>query len=102
MEQLHLVIRGTALLAVGVVISYIGMTSVFVAEDLEFVQATVGELGSVHPRAIPLVAQDRRLRDADHQRLGDAVGIRGANDLVVADARGGVCLLGPRCRSTGR
>lgn len=57
--QLLFVIQGAALLTAGIVISYIGMTSVFVVEDLEFMQTTVDELVGAHPRLIPLVAHDR-------------------------------------------
>lgn len=57
--QLLFVVQGTALLIAGIVISCIGMTSVFVAEDLEFMQTTVEQLVGAHPRLIPLVAHDR-------------------------------------------
>lgn len=57
--QLLFVIQGVALLTAGIVISSIGMTSVFVMEDLEFMQTTVDELVGAHPRLIPLVAHDR-------------------------------------------
>lgn len=57
--QLLFVIQGAALLTAGVVISCVGMTSVFVAEDLEFMKTTVDELVGAHPRLVPLVAHDR-------------------------------------------
>ena len=57
--QLLFVVQGAALLTAGLVISCVGMTSVFVAEDLEFMQTTVEELVGAHPRLIPLVAHDR-------------------------------------------
>jgi dihydroorotate dehydrogenase len=53
------VVQGAALLTAGVVISCVGMTSVFVVEDLEFMQTTVEELVGAHPRLVPLVAHDR-------------------------------------------
>jgi len=57
--QLLFVVQGAALLTAGVVISCVGMTSVFVVEDLEFMQTTVEEPVGAHPRLIPLVAHDR-------------------------------------------
>jgi hypothetical protein len=53
------VIQGAALLAAGVTISTIGITSVFVPEDLEFMQTSAEELFGAHPRLVPLVAHDR-------------------------------------------
>lgn len=57
--QLLFVFQGMALLTGGVVISCVGMTSVFVTEDLQFMQTTVDELIGAHPRLVPLVAHDR-------------------------------------------
>jgi dihydroorotate dehydrogenase len=57
--QLLLVIHGFALLAAGIAISLIGITEVFVQEDLEFLGTTVAALSSANPRLIPLVAHDR-------------------------------------------
>lgn len=57
--QLVFIAHGLALLTAGVVISCIGMTSVFVATDLEFMQTTADALRSAHPRLVPLVAHDR-------------------------------------------
>ena len=57
--QLLLVIHGFALLAAGAVISFIGVTQVFVHEDLEFMQTTANALLSANPRLVPLVAHDR-------------------------------------------
>ncbi|HEY0377983.1 MAG TPA: hypothetical protein VGC87_13775 [Pyrinomonadaceae bacterium] len=57
--QLLLVVHGFALLAAGAVISVIGITQVFVHEDLEFMRTTVGALLSANPRLVPLVAHDR-------------------------------------------
>lgn len=57
--QLLLVIHGFALLAAGIAISLIGITEVFVREDLEFLGTTAGALSTANPRLIPLVAHDR-------------------------------------------
>jgi len=57
--QLMLVIHGFALLGAGTVISFIGVTQVFVHEDLEFMRTTAEALFSAHPRLVPLVAHDR-------------------------------------------
>jgi dihydroorotate dehydrogenase len=47
------------LLLAGIVISSIGMTSVFVPEDLSFMGTTAEVLEAANPRLIPLVAHDR-------------------------------------------
>lgn len=57
--QLLVVIEGAALLTAGAVISWIGATSVFVPEDLEFLRTTSASLHGAHPRLVPLVAHDR-------------------------------------------
>jgi len=57
--QLLLVIHGFALLGAGAVISVIGVTHVFVHEDLEFMRTTAGALAAADPRLVPLVAHDR-------------------------------------------
>jgi len=57
--QLAFVVHGAILIAAGVVISSVGMTSVFVPEDLEFMQTTAAELSGAHPQLVPLVAHDR-------------------------------------------
>lgn len=57
--QLLFVIQGTALLVAGLTISWIGMTSVFVQEDLEFMHTTAAELVGAHPQLLPLIAHDR-------------------------------------------
>jgi hypothetical protein len=57
--QLLFVIQGTALLVAGLTISWIGMTSVFVQEDLEFMHTTAAELVGSHPQLVPLIAHDR-------------------------------------------
>jgi dihydroorotate dehydrogenase len=57
--QLIFVLLGAGFLVAGVVISYIGITSVFVKEDLEFMRTTAAELGAAHERLVALVAHDR-------------------------------------------
>ena len=57
--QLLLVVHGFALLSAGIVISVIGVTHVFVHEDLHFMQTTADALSSANPRLVPLVAHDR-------------------------------------------
>jgi hypothetical protein len=53
------VFHGFGLLGAGAVISVIGVTHVFVHEDLEFMQTTVAALAVADSRLIPLVAHDR-------------------------------------------
>lgn len=57
--QLLLVFHGFALLAAGAVISLIGVTQVFVHEDLMFMETTASALAAANPRLVPLVAHDR-------------------------------------------
>ena len=57
--QLLLVIHGFGLLGAGATISVIGVTDVFVHEDLEFMRTTADALAAANPRLIPLVAHDR-------------------------------------------
>jgi hypothetical protein len=57
--QLLLVFHGFALLAAGAVISLIGVTQVFVHEDLMFMQTTAATLATANARLVPLVAHDR-------------------------------------------
>jgi hypothetical protein len=42
-----------------VAISFVGVTQVFVPEDLEFMQTTTEALRAANPRLVPLVAHDR-------------------------------------------
>jgi hypothetical protein len=48
-----------ALLGAGAVISILGATTVFVHEDLDFMQTTAEALRAANPRLVPLVAHDR-------------------------------------------
>jgi dihydroorotate dehydrogenase len=57
--QLLLILHGFALLAAGAVISVVGVTQVFVHEDLKFMQTTAETLAAANPRLVPLVAHDR-------------------------------------------
>jgi dihydroorotate dehydrogenase len=57
--QLLFVAQGVALIVGGCVISYVGSTTVFVHEDLEFMRTTREALLGLHPRLIPVVAHDR-------------------------------------------
>ena len=57
--QFLYVIHGAVLVVAGLVISKIGITSVFVAEDLEFMQTSAKQLFQAHPRLVPLIAHDR-------------------------------------------
>jgi dihydroorotate dehydrogenase len=57
--QLIMVIHGAAILTAGVVISSFGVTTVFVHDDLEFMQTTRAALVEANARLVPLVAHDR-------------------------------------------
>jgi len=57
--QLLFLGQGAALAIAGAVISFIGISTVFVREDLEFLQTTPAQLLAAHPRLVPLVAHDR-------------------------------------------
>jgi hypothetical protein len=57
--QLLLIAHSTALLCAGLVISFIGATSVFVPEDLEFMRTSRDHLLRAGPHLVPLVAHDR-------------------------------------------
>ena len=57
--QLLFVIHGAVLIVAGLVICKIGVTSVFVAEDMEFMCTTPEKLLEANPQLVPLVAHDR-------------------------------------------
>jgi dihydroorotate dehydrogenase len=57
--QLIFIVHGAVLVVAGCVIAFIGITTVFVPEDLEFMQTSAECLTAVHPRLVPLVAHDR-------------------------------------------
>ncbi len=43
----------------GIIIMGVGMTRVFVPQDLEFMQLTVAEINAISPKLVPLIAHDR-------------------------------------------
>src|SRR5262245_12663309 len=57
--QLAFIAHGASLLSAGSTISAIGSTSVFVKEDLMFMNTTAEALAAANPRLVPLVAHDR-------------------------------------------
>ncbi len=57
--QLLFVIHGTILIVAGCVIAAVGISKVFVQEDLDFMQTTAEQLFGAHPRLVPLIAHDR-------------------------------------------
>ncbi|MFN7974254.1 MAG: hypothetical protein U0166_18210 [Acidobacteriota bacterium] len=57
--QLLLIVHGVALLGAGVVICSVGVSRVFVVEDLAFMGTTAGALADANARLVPLVAHDR-------------------------------------------
>ncbi|MEK8129177.1 hypothetical protein WMW72_14825 [Paenibacillus filicis] len=57
--QLCFVVLGFALAIGGLTIAGVGVTGVFVPQDLVFMQTTFAELDAVNPRLIPLIAHDR-------------------------------------------
>ncbi|MFB9274714.1 hypothetical protein [Cohnella cellulosilytica] len=57
--QLCFVALGVALCAGGLVIAGVGVTHVFVPQDLAFMGATPEQLEAANPRLIPLIAHDR-------------------------------------------
>lgn len=57
--QLLLVIHGFGLLGAGAAICVIGITEVFVPQDLEFMSTTAESLRQANARLVPLVAHDR-------------------------------------------
>jgi hypothetical protein len=57
--QLIFIGHGAVLIVAGCVISSVGISHVFVHEDLEFMHTTAEHLFEAHPRLVPLVAHDR-------------------------------------------
>lgn len=57
--QLLFLLHGASLIVAGLVICSIGVTSVFVPEDLAFLCTTPDRLFTVNPQLVPLVAHDR-------------------------------------------
>jgi hypothetical protein len=54
-----LLLAALGITGAGVTITIIGMTTVFVPQDLAFMDLTVDYLRSVNPRLVPLIAHDR-------------------------------------------
>lgn len=54
-----LLLTSANLILGGVIIMTVGMTSVFVPQDLEYMQLCAADLDAVNPRLIPLIAHDR-------------------------------------------
>lgn len=57
--QLLFVATGTGLILAGLTISFVGVTSVFVPQDLAFLRATAAALHAANPHLVALVAHDR-------------------------------------------
>jgi hypothetical protein len=57
--QLLFIVQGAVTITAGVVICFIGVTRVFVPEDLEFMGTTAEALTAANPRLVPVVAHDR-------------------------------------------
>jgi dihydroorotate dehydrogenase len=57
--QLLVIIQASLFLMAGAVISLVGITRVFVPEDLAYMHATAESLAAAGPRLVPLVAHDR-------------------------------------------
>jgi len=54
-----LLATGAAMFVAGITISLLGMTAVFVPQDLEYLGTTAARLNQINPRLIPLIAHDR-------------------------------------------
>jgi len=57
--RLLLLITALCLMFGGLIITTVGMTTVFVPQDLEFMELGTADLQSANPRLIPLIAHDR-------------------------------------------
>jgi dihydroorotate dehydrogenase len=74
--QLMLVALGVALAVGGTVISLVGITHVFVPQDLDYLRSTPEELSRLNPRLLPLIAHDRA--GFGGALLSDALALLGA------------------------
>jgi hypothetical protein len=54
-----LLVTSLCLVLGGLIIMTVGMTTVFVPQDLEYMNLCVGDLEAVNPRLVPLIAHDR-------------------------------------------
>ncbi len=57
--RMLLIVTAFSLILGGMIILSVGMTTVFVPQDLEFMQTTAAELANANERLIPLIAHDR-------------------------------------------
>jgi hypothetical protein len=57
--RLLLLVTALSLLLGGTIIMSVGMTSVFVPQDLDYMHVSVADLSNANPRLIPLIAHDR-------------------------------------------
>jgi hypothetical protein len=53
-----LMVTASCLVLGGLIIMSVGMTTVFVPRDLEYMRLSVGELSAFNPRLVPLIAHD--------------------------------------------
>jgi hypothetical protein len=57
--RLALLMTACGMICGGLTIFFVGMTCVFVPQDLEFMNLSVAELHALNPRLVPLIAHDR-------------------------------------------
>jgi hypothetical protein len=75
--RLALLATGLGMVLAGATILTVGMTRVFVPQDLEFMKVSIAELDAANPRLVPLIA---------HDRAGFGGGILSAGVIVAACA----------------
>ena len=59
MGRLFFLFTAMGMILGGMTIMVVGMTSVFVPQDLEYMGITAADLNAIHPRLVPLIAHDR-------------------------------------------
>jgi hypothetical protein len=59
MARACLLLASAGMVAGGATVMVVGMTCVFVPQDLQFIGITVPELEAINPRLVPLIAHDR-------------------------------------------
>jgi len=57
--HLALLVTGLSMVLAGATILTVGVTRVFVPQDLEFMRLTIADLDAANPRLVPLIAHDR-------------------------------------------
>lgn len=57
--RLCLLLTGAGKMGAGAVIMSVGMSSVFVPQDLEYIGLSAADLAAINPRLLPLIAHDR-------------------------------------------